>query len=92
MANGYFQLVNVAPGGFGLKFFPPKDGGEALQIAEVTEWLEFQKIPYDLKVVNQFLASGREIACQLGKGSCPPIRETYKLTVSPDGMQAVARF
>ena len=92
MANGYFQLVNVAPAGFGLKFFPPKDGGEALLIAEVTEWLEFQKIPYDLKVINQFLSSGREIACQLGKGSCPPIRETYKLTVSPDGMQAVARF
>ncbi|MBR1852257.1 MAG: DUF342 domain-containing protein [Lachnospiraceae bacterium] len=92
MTNGYFQLISVAPGGFGLKFFPPQDGGEALQLAEVLEWLEFVKIPYNAKVIKQFLDSGREIACQLGKGNCPAVRENYKLTVSPDGMQAVVRF
>lgn len=92
MENGYFQLINVAPGGFGIKFFPPKDGGEPLPIAELTEWLEFQRIPYDIKVLNQFLASGRELACQVGAGGCPAVRETYKLTVSPDGMRAVVRF
>lgn len=92
MRNGYFQLVNTAPGGFGMKFFPPEDGGETLQIAEVTEWLEFQKIVYDVKALNQFLMSGREIICPLGRGVCPSVRETYKLTVSPDSMQAVVRF
>ncbi|MBP3204519.1 MAG: DUF342 domain-containing protein [Lachnospiraceae bacterium] len=92
MTNGYFQLINVPPGGFGLKFYPPKDGGEPLQLAEVLEWLEFVKIPYNAKLIKQFLDSGREIACQLGKGECPAVRENYKLTVTPDSMQAVVRF
>ncbi|MBR1771012.1 MAG: DUF342 domain-containing protein [Lachnospiraceae bacterium] len=92
MQNGYFQILNAPGGGFGIKFFPPKDGGAPLAVNEVMEWLDGQKIGYDVKVVNSFLTSGREIMCQLGKDACPVIHETYKLTVSQDSMQVTARF
>ena len=36
--NGYFQLVNIQ-GGFGVKCVPPKDGGDAIQINELMEYL-----------------------------------------------------
>lgn len=92
MRNGYFQLVSAPPGGYGIKLFPPQDGGEPIRIAEMLEWLEGQKIPYDLSVLKNFLESGKEIVCHLGRGECPLVYESYKLTVSEDGMQAVARF
>ena len=92
MQNGYFQLVNAPAGGFGIKFFPPQDGGEAIRIGEVVAWLEGQKIAYDLANLKKFLESGREIICFLGKGECPVINENYQLEISQDAMQASVRF
>lgn len=92
MQNGYFRLVNTPAGGFGIKFIPPKDGGTPVTLGEVMEWLDGQKIVYDAKVVKNFLESGREIVCQLGKGTCPPVNENYKLAVSQDNLQVSVRF
>lgn len=92
MQNGYFQLVNVMGGGYGVKFFPPKEDGEAVQIGEVVSWLEGQNLPYDLNNLKQFLESGKEITCLLGRGKCPIINESYSITVSEDYMLATVRF
>lgn len=91
MQNGYFQLVNVPGAGYGIKFFPPKEG-EAVSIGEVVTWLDGQSIAYDLSSLKQFLESGKEIICLLGKGDCPVTHETYKLDISEDHMLATVRF
>ena len=92
MQNGYFQLVNAMGGGYGVKFFPPQDEGEAVQIGEVVSWLEGQNLLYDLNSLKQFLESGKEITCPLGRGTCPVINESYQITISEDFMLATVRF
>lgn len=92
MLNGYFQLVGIPGGGYGVKFFPPKDGGEPVKIGEVVGWLDARSLPYDLASLKQFLESGREIVCRLGREDCPVINETYQITVSEDSMTAAVRF
>ncbi|MDE5893065.1 MAG: hypothetical protein K2H45_09105 [Acetatifactor sp.] len=44
--NGYFQLVNIQ-NGYGIRFFPPQDGGEGIQINEVIDYLSKRSIAYD---------------------------------------------
>jgi hypothetical protein len=92
MQNGYFQLVSAPGGGYGVKFFPPQEEGEKLGIGEVVTWLDTQHITYDLGSLKEFLDSGKEIICLLGKGDCPVINETYQLTISEDCMLATVRF
>lgn len=92
MRNGYFQLVSTPGGGFGVKFFPPQDEGEAVQIGEVASWLDERGLIYNLASLKQFLESGKEIVCFLGQGSCPEIGESYQLVISEDGMLATVRF
>ena len=36
--NGYFQMVSIQ-NGYGIKCFPPQDGGEAIRINEVIDYL-----------------------------------------------------
>ena len=38
MQNGYFRMANTGMGGYGLKIFPPQDGGEPVRLNEVTGW------------------------------------------------------
>lgn len=92
MRNGYFQLVGAPGGGFGIKFFPPQEEGEAVSIRELVAWLESHKISYDLGNLVQFLESGKEIVCFLGRGVCPVINETYQINISEDSMLATVRF
>ena len=92
MQNGYFQLVSAPGGGYGIKFFQPKEDGEALGIGEVVAWLESNNIAYDLSNLKQFLESGKEMTCFLAKGACPVINETYRIDISEDSMLATVRF
>lgn len=91
MQNGYFQLVE-AIGGFGIKLFPPVDGGEAVTIADVVRYLDGVKIEYDLESLHRAIADGKETVCFLGSGECPAIKEDYQLEVSEDKMTAVVKF
>ena len=90
--NGYFQLVNLPSGGYGIKFFPPKDEGEPIGVNEVVAWLDAQKLPYEMGSLKQFIQSGKEIVCRLGRDECPVINETYDIQISEDNMFAVVRF
>lgn len=92
MQNGYFQIVSTVGGGYGIKFYPPVDGGENVKIGELVSWLDGHNISYELGALKQFLESGKEITCHLGRGECPIINESYKLDISEDQMQAVVRF
>ena len=50
--NGYFQLVNIQ-GGFGVKCVPPKDGGNAIQINELMEYLGKRGITGDAAMIKR---------------------------------------
>lgn len=91
MQNGYFQLVNCT-GGFGVKLFPPTDGGEKLQIMELANYLDSIKIPYNLSELNRAAEDGAENVFFLGEGSCPAESERIFVRISPDRMTATARF
>lgn len=92
MRNGYFQIVSAVGNGFGVKFYPPVDEGAPVSIGELVSWLDSQDIAYELAALKQFLESGKEITCFLGRAECPVINETYRLEVSEDNMSATVRF
>jgi len=91
MRNGYFQLVNT-PGGFGIKLFPPLDGGEDIRMIELIHYLDEQGLNYDLSSLRRAVEEKREQVCFLGPGECPAVDEKYTLDVSGDFMSASMRF
>lgn len=95
MQNGYFQII-CGNSGTALKVFPPKDGGAPIAIREVMEYLNRFGIKYDLLMLNQGIVnsfdSETEYVFTLNLDSALELRENYVLTISPDKMQAYARF
>lgn len=91
MRNGYFKLVNIQ-GGFGLKLIPPKDGGQDIVLSEVVDHLDYCHVVYDFSTLKKNIESKREMIMTLGAGECPKVNENYVITISPDKMEAVARF
>ncbi len=89
--NGYFKLVNI-PNGFGVKCVPPKDGGEAIQISELMEYLEKRGISCDAAKIKKALGADTAQTVMLGPGSCPPEQESYHMEVSEDSMTVTVRF
>lgn len=92
MRNGYFQLVNTADGNYGVKMFPPEEGGENFLVTELANYLDIQNIPYDLMQLQKTQNMGEETIYILGEGECPALNETYHLSISQDNMIAKARF
>lgn len=92
MSNGYFQLISKKDGSY-LKLFPATEDGETININELSNYLMQKNITYDLPALNK-------VICDLGevttfKLSDTPVnkeRECCKVVISPDKMQAVARF
>ncbi len=91
MRNGYFQLVKTEDG-FGVKLFPPKDGGEAVQLAELMNYLDSHQIEYEVKTLKEALGGDGDQVVPLGSTECPAVAESYRLQVDSDAMRAVARF
>lgn len=91
MQNGYFKLVTM-PSGFGVKLFPPKEGGEEIRINELLHYLESENIRYELSAIKKVLDERREQVCMLGLGECPKVDERYLLDISSDAMSVTARF
>ncbi len=89
--NGYFQLVNIQ-GGFGVKCVPPKDGGDAIQINELMEYLGKRGITGDAAMIKKAVGADTVQTVMLGPGICPPEQESYKLEISEDSMTATVRF
>lgn len=95
MQNGYFQII-CGNSGTALKVFPPRDGGAPVAIREIMEYLNRFGVKYDLLMLNQGImnsfGSETEYVFTLNLDVALEIRENYVLTISPDKMQAYARF
>lgn len=92
MINGFFQLIHKEDGTY-LKLVPPKDGGEALSMKELMEYLNGKGVEYDIAALNNELKeSDAEKLIRLNGMKIHPCRECYSLRVTEDKMKAVARF
>ena len=89
--NGYFQLVKI-PGGFGIKCIPPQDGGEPVQMSELTDYLGSRNIDYDISQLKKASEADSAQVVRLSAGSCPTEQESYHLEISEDTMTATVRF
>jgi len=92
MSNGYFQLICKEDGSY-LKLFPATDDGDNIDINEVSHYLMQKNILYDLSALNNAIC-GLEKVTTFKLSNIPgnKERECCKITISPDKMQAVARF
>lgn len=86
--NGYFQVVCKTVGVY-LRCYPPTEDGRPINMKEVLDYLEMEKLPYDIKVLNETLnglVEEREILLTLEK--IMPIKEKCMVSVSFDKMKA----
>ena len=92
MSNGYFQLICKSDGSY-LKLFPATDGGNPIDINEVSQYLMQKNVLYDLPALNSAICGLEEVTTfKLCDTQGNKERECCKVTISPDKMQAVARF
>lgn len=89
--NGYFQLVNIQDG-YGIKCFPPQDGGEAIRINELIDYLGRHNLTCDLSKLKKVVGADTEQTLLLAPGACPAEQESYLLDVSEDSMTVTVRF
>lgn len=89
--NGYFQLVNTRTG-YGIKCVPPEEGGEAIRINEVMDYLGARNLVYDLSMLKNAVTAETVQIMPLAPGPCPAERESYQLKISEDQMTVTARF
>lgn len=91
--NGYFRLVNEEKRS-ALRIFPPKDGGKPVDISDVAEYLTMKNYACDLPVIRKALevAQKEETEILLNTQTRYAERECYKLTITPDKMQAYVKF
>lgn len=96
MKNGYFQLV-CSSTGTALKIFAPKDGGANVFIRDIMDYLNHHIITFDSASLNKGLQDARisgldEYSFPINRDIRPEIRESYRLTVSPNKMTVIIRF
>ena len=90
--NGYFQLVGQ-DGKTWLKLYPPTDGGEALDVSDVIDYLSFHKLMYDLPALNKAVSElESETAVLLNNDELIPVNEEMFVTIDADRMCARGRF
>lgn len=97
MSNGYFQ-VGCTPNGTILKLFKPKDGGEAIDAKEATEYLSSHGILYNAGAIAQGIEelmatpNKQDHLVLINKDMTSEIAESYVLKATPDKMTLSARF
>lgn len=91
--NSYFQLV-IGEFGIAMRYFPPVDGGEALKVEEVIEYLADHHIEnYNLKLINETIITAQKpVKITISNDTAFQIDEQMKVKVTPDKMYAIARF
>lgn len=89
--NGYFQLVLRNEGTF-LHIYPAKDGGQIVNTSEVSDYLTFKGIDFDLLTLNNAILQLSETEIMLNPNKGFPEQEMMKLMVSENRMHAIARF
>ncbi|MCM1253286.1 MAG: FapA family protein [Clostridium sp.] len=91
--NGYFRLIHEEEK-TSLKLIPPTDGGEPVMVNDVVEYLAMKDIVYDKNALYKAVEVSAEkaVIVLLEKRTTLTERECYKFTVTPDNMEAYARF
>ncbi|MBD5544329.1 MAG: DUF342 domain-containing protein [Lachnospiraceae bacterium] len=91
--NGCFQLM-ITEKETALKLVPPTNDGEPIAISELLEYLHARKIEnFDLKQLNAVISTLKEQQVfSLIPQRISPVNETFMVRISPDNMEAVARF
>ncbi len=91
--NAYFQLV-ADGNSTAIRLVPPTDGGEKLNIAELTEYLHLKKVEIaDLKMLYQVASNyDKEVIVPLCAKPCFPQQEMLSVRVSEDRMEVIGRF
>ena len=90
--NGYFQL-HIDQVGTSVLLFPPTDGGASIETGELLQYLTIKQIAYDARTLGAALQNLiQPTKVLLNMEQRYPEREGFFLRVSPDKMQAVARF
>ena len=91
MANGFFKLVSDQTG-YGLLLKAPTEGGEPVRVSEATQYLSERSIACDAVALAEAISSNRDRVLHLAIGECPKEDMAFHVTVSEDGMRAVARL
>ncbi|MGN0131785.1 MAG: DUF342 domain-containing protein [Lachnospiraceae bacterium] len=91
--NAYFQLI-MNQSGTAIRLVPPSDGGEKINVAELTEYLQLKNVEVsDMKVLYQAIAAlDKEVVVPLTPKCGFPEQEMFSLRVSEDRMEAIVRF
>lgn len=91
--NGYFRLIHEE-GKTGIQLIPPTEGGDAISVNDVTEYLTLKNIIYDKALLYKAItvSAEKKMAMLLEKRTTLPERECYKFTITPDNMFAYVRF
>lgn len=89
--NGYFRLDMKEQGTY-LHLIPPTDNGIPVEAGEVAEYLEFEKIPFELPVIHTAILTGKETEVRLCTERKLPVNERSVMKVAPDKMSVEIRF
>ncbi len=89
--NGYFRLV-CEENRTCLQVVPPTDGGEAVSISEIAEYLNKKNVAYASDKLYSVIGKSEPCVLVLNHDRHLEEREDYALVLSPDKMQAVVRF
>ena len=89
--NGYFQLVTE---GYetGIRIFAPTDGGDPVSYDDVKEYLDERSVSFAPAVLNDAISEPDGGYVTLNESMSYPERESYRLTISRDRMEASVFF
>ncbi|MCR5799448.1 MAG: FapA family protein [Lachnospiraceae bacterium] len=90
--NAYFQLLGKE-GKTMLRLVPATDGGNDLSVSDAIDYLNFNKILYDLPSLNAaIIGLTEETVVQLNNDPLVPVNEQLTITIAPDKMTAMGVF
>lgn len=89
--NGYFQLV-VGKAGTAVKVFGATDGDPEVETNEITEYLDRNRIGYDILAVNEAVKKLDGEPVYFTQNKVSHVREQYVMTISDDQMSVSVRF
>ncbi len=91
--NGYFRLVNGEKMS-AIRLIPPTEGGKPVELNDIVEYLTLKNYASDLPALRRAVETAQTEETELLLTTQPryPERECYKLTITPDKMQAYAKF
>ena len=90
--NAFFQIMNEQDG-TKLRLVPAQNGGKALEISDVINYLTYHKVAYQLQDIGRAIQNlSKETVISLNPDKILPIREELLLEIKEDHMKATGRF